>query len=144
VPEGYSWHIEAHIALGNLRHGWSQSADEFVGGVLSVTLAPPPEAFLHELAAAYVTDLVVDLIGVDADGHTLLLRAPPAFLAYPEGREGGAVVWDRSAMDANAPLGITDETERARFASLPYAARVMPPLRAAAPAVETGGVGVVE
>jgi hypothetical protein len=59
------------------------------------------QAWLHKAAEDYVTDLIVT-----ADVSGVRVRAPVAYLAWPNGQAAGAVVWTGEQQRTLAPHGV--------------------------------------
>lgn len=112
VPDGFTWTVEAKARFGPLRTGWSEGPYAADDGLLEVDVRPPESVFLDDLAEDYVTDLSIRLLGESGDGRYIQLLAPAAFVAWPSGRGGAAVVWDRPTMENEAPLGVVDPIVR--------------------------------
>jgi hypothetical protein len=139
LPEG-SWEIQAEVSLGPLKYDWTLFVKAEAGIASVIDLQVPSAAWLDDLAATYVTNLVVKLRGTTGDAAGIALIAPQAFLAWPSGQAAGPVVWDMTTQRSEAPLGVLDESVRsAVIAALGDEAptRILPPIvRAPAPRYE--------
>lgn len=67
---------------------------------VTLMLDVPSEAWMHPTAADYVTDL---LALVEVDGRQWVQKG---FLAWPNGRSQGPVVWTAQQMREAAPQGV--------------------------------------
>jgi hypothetical protein len=127
VDPALTFTLSVEAGLSGLHTGWTQGpyrANE--QGVVTARLIPPSEAFLHEVALDYLTVLRVRLTGTGEDGSVLIIRAPNAFLAWPNGQQAGPVVWDRATAAVEAPNGVVSETVRTSLGELPEGAWVQP------------------
>lgn len=105
-----AWSLEAEASLGGLSTRWYTllPAPE-PDGSLSARVDVPDSAFLHDVALDFLTVLRVYLVGTDDAGRPMVrTRLPPAFLAWPDGRAAGSVVWDLPTARALAPNGIVN------------------------------------
>jgi hypothetical protein len=134
LPQGYAYTVDVRARLGPLKHEWSEGPfDVDDEGALVVSIHPPDGAFLDVLAIDYVTGLRVRVVGRDKAGtEHLIVSAPAAFLAWPDGRGAGSVLWDASRMATEAPLGIVDDALRDQ-ADNGLVDRILPPIRYAEP-----------
>jgi hypothetical protein len=130
--EPLTWSVRIQARLGAIRTEWTQGPVAGTAeGTVEVALEPPASAWLHELAADYVTDLAVTVLGVDASGQQVIAaRAPAAFLVWPEGRAGAPVVWDVATMRTSAPAGVVSDALRATLGDLAGVDRIGPPIYA--------------
>ena len=132
LPAG-TWDVRVEARLGGLRHAWTFELTA-VEATSTVDLRIPEEAWLDDLAASYVTNLVVRLTGTSPETGGLVLLAPRAYLAWPGGSGSTPVVWDAEAQEREAPLGVLDAAIReAALADGVVPTRILPPL-ALAPA----------
>jgi hypothetical protein len=126
-PGDYTLRVRA--SLGAESYTWEQPIVVTTAGTVEVSLAPPAEAFLHDLAEDYVTGLGVKIVATDQSRVLWIANAPTAFLAWPTGRTNAPVVWDAPTMAVEAPLGVVDAAVRAQVDD-GVATRVLPPLYA--------------
>lgn len=87
--------FEARASFGPLEHRWSvPPVEPDATGTIVVDLSIPREAFLHDLAVDWTTNL--DVFPIQRDGDQEVERFPGVdlVLAWPNGRESQPVVWD--------------------------------------------------
>lgn len=128
LTPGLTFFERWEIRLGSLAFSWDtgpHTVDE--SGKLYVPVDIPQEAFLHELAEDYLTDMRVRLDATLGGGPIQRLLSPSLFLAWPDGAYGGARVWNEETAQQEPPLGIIDEDLRARYAGS-HATRILAPL----------------
>ena len=119
--------LQLEASFAELAHAWTQgpyNAD--VTGHLAIRVAPPEGAFLDAAALDYVTVLRAFVLARREGRTEIARRAPPAFLAWPNGQDQPAVVWDRTTAESNAPNGVLSETVRTAFGDLPPNVWVQP------------------
>lgn len=126
----YLLSAQAELAFGSLRMEWSTSAptvDAAGGGTFDLGI--PANAFLHPLAADYVSDLRVVVTALDESGAVAFTKAAPAaYITWPSGSSGPARVLDEAMMSAEAPNGVANAEVRATLGDTDAGARLMPPI----------------
>lgn len=120
--------ISVEAALAGLQTSWTQGPYAGEGGVVTVRLAVPPEAFLDEAAVDYLTVLRVRVLAEDVEGHGFQVRAPNAYLTWPSGAQGAGVVWDPARAEADAPGGVVNATLRASLGARSEGHWIQPPI----------------
>lgn len=102
--------VEARAWFGGLEYSWTTGPHRIAADECdTVQFAVPPEAFLHQLATQYVTDLLVRVVPVDERGNRLQETAlPVAYAIWPHGPSEAPEIWDRNGLAANAPYGVLD------------------------------------
>ena len=135
VEEDVPYLFEFRVRLGALGFSWEQGpVHPDASGLVSLVVTPPPEAFLHDLATDYVTDMAVLMVGHDPDRKIKVYgEAPPVFLAWPSGRDGGVEIWDRATALARAPRGVVSDTVRASLLPAAAEVRVLAPVGRGSP-----------
>lgn len=112
--------------MGALEYTWRLEPAEITAGTTSeVQIDIPGDAFLHELALDYVTDLRVLVYITETYTHRDWVEVmPEGFLAFADA--GTSVTFlDRPAMRQDAPHGITNAEIRASYPGLGVNQRVI-------------------
>lgn len=138
VTDGTSFDAWMQVGLAGLTAEWTvEDLEPDENGRLVITVSPPPGAFLHAEALNYVTRLLIRVEGTDpSTGLTTRFKAPPAFLAWPDGLEAGPVLWDAAAVAEHAPNGVVSPSVRALLGELGAGIWVQAPIAHATRNVE--------
>lgn len=127
-----TWSVYATARFGGTSFTWSVvGADDTSpsAGTSLVDLTIPREAHMHDLASEYVTDLSVRIFGHNEAGTlVVVLRAPPAYLTWPDGPDGPALILSATDLAREAPGGVLSSAVRSSYGDIGNGVRIMPPL----------------
>ena len=105
--------VEFIAVLDWREHRWEVGPYEIGSdGNVEFDVVVPEDAFLHSAAADYLTELVCF---VDFEGHRN--TAPPTYVAWPDGFDQSAEIWDLSTQQALAPDGVVSSELRSASTS---------------------------
>jgi hypothetical protein len=122
--------FEVQVSFGPLKTRWNDGPYEVEADTtVDLELAVPAEAFLHELASSYVSDLRVRVHAIDQNGRETAGRSlPGAYVIWPAGGAGAPVVWSAADLAREAPLGVVDPAVIAAEGEVTRPMRILPPI----------------